>query len=151
MKKIQVISVSLSLMLLLLLNSCASKKDALVISDEEIKTFEITDGEAVEIKSEEVEYEIVIIDPGFNTWLRVFARPKGYYSMAFLENRNNFWVQEWNRRVIGPGSDIQLYEMQINYDPGIDYGYDLNYELYNYFIYFQRRYGQRLGTWVPRI
>ena len=152
MKKIQFISGTFSLMLLLLLNSCAPTKDALVISEEEKKVFEVKEGEAVEIVNAEADYEITILDPGFYTWLQGFARPKGYYSKAFMANRNNFWVQEWNRRVMGPGyGDVRLYEMQINYDPGIDYGYDLNYELYNYFIYFQRRYGQRLGTWIPRI
>ncbi|MGJ8739147.1 MAG: DUF6146 family protein, partial [Zobellia laminariae] len=30
-------------------------------------------------------------------------------------------------------------------------GYEVNYKLYNYFIYFQRKYNQRLGPFVPRI
>ena len=47
--------------------------------------------------------------------------------------------------------DPLLYELQINYDPQIDYGYEVNYQLYNYFVYFQRKYGQRLGPFIPRI
>ncbi|MEO1486537.1 MAG: DUF6146 family protein, partial [Bacteroidota bacterium] len=103
MKRKQTLLVLSLVSILSVLSSCSSAKETVSISEEEQKVFEITEGEAVEIKSEEVEYEIVIIDPGFNTWLRGFARPKGYYSKAFLENRNNFWVQEWNRRVLGPG------------------------------------------------
>ncbi|MEM6894055.1 MAG: DUF6146 family protein [Bacteroidota bacterium] len=152
MKKIQFVSGIFCLVLSLVLNSCSSAKDVLVISEEEKKVFEVKEGEAVEIVNAEADYEITILDPGFYTWLQGFARPKGYYSKAFMANRNFLWAQEWNRRVLGPGyGDVRLYEMRINYDPGIDYGYDVNYQLYNYFIYFQRRYGQRLGTWVPRI
>ncbi len=42
-------------------------------------------------------------------------------------------------------------ELQIDYQQGIDYGYEVNYVLYNYFIYFQLTYNQRLGPFVPRI
>ncbi|MEM7382459.1 MAG: DUF6146 family protein, partial [Bacteroidota bacterium] len=62
------------------------------------------------------------------------------------------YVINWNNRVLQPQQFSQrLYELQINYDPTIDYGYELNYKLYNYFIYFQRKYRQRLGPFVPRI
>ncbi len=44
-----------------------------------------------------------------------------------------------------------LYEMRIDYDPSIDYGYEVNYKLYNYFIYFQLTYKQKLTGYVPRI
>lgn len=151
MKKVSSLVV-LSSVLLLMLSSCASTQETVVISEEEKKVFEVSEGAGVELNDEESEYELLIIDPGFNAWLRSIARPKGFYSLAFLENRNNFYVQEWNRRVLGPGEgDIRFYELQINYDPQEEYGYDLNYELYNYFIYFQRRYGQLLGPFVPRI
>jgi len=47
--------------------------------------------------------------------------------------------------------DPNLYELQIDYQQGIDYGYEVNYKLYNYFIYFQLTYKQRLGPFIPRI
>ena len=135
-----------------LVAACSAQKEALDISPDEQAVFNSKEEEPVEIKDEESEYEIIIIEPGFNTWLLSIARPEGYYSQSFLENRNILYVMEWNRRVLQPmryGSG--LYEMQINYDPNIDYGYDVNYKLYNYFIYFQRKYKQRLGPFIPRI
>ncbi len=43
-----------------------------------------------------------------------------------------------------------LYELQIDYQSNIDYGYDVNYKLYNYFVYFQNRYKQNLlGGRIP--
>ena len=108
--------------------------------------------DTVTIKNDELEYEIIIIEPGFNVWLSTIARPEGYYSQQFMENRNMFFVMEWNQRVIQPERfNSDLYGLQIDYQQGIDYGYEVNYKLYNYFIYFQRTYNQKLGPFVPRI
>lgn len=108
--------------------------------------------DTVRIANDKIEYEIIIIEPGFNGWLVSTARPEGYYSQSFLESRNLIYVMEWNRRVNNALQfDPNLYELQIDYRQGIDYGYEVNYKLYNYFIYFQRRYKQRLAGFVPRI
>ena len=97
--------------------------------------------DTVVIKSEKVAYEIVVIEPGFNSWLYSTAQPEGYYELDFLESRNRLLVLEWNIRVGLPNK----------YNPKIDYGYHLNFVLYNYFIYFQLKYNQRLTSFVPRI
>ncbi|MEL4308491.1 DUF6146 family protein [Joostella sp. CR20] len=108
--------------------------------------------DTVRIADEETEYEIIIIDPGFYSWLNSIAQPEGYYSQEFLESRNNIYVINWNQRVLNPQRyNPNLYEMQIDYSPKIDYGYEVNYKLYNYFLYFQRKYNQRLGPFYPRI
>lgn len=44
-----------------------------------------------------------------------------------------------------------LYLMRIDYDPQTDYGYEVNYLLYNYFLFFQRQYDQQLGPFLPRL
>jgi hypothetical protein len=128
--------------------SCNSTRQT-SISSEEIA---ISDQDTVRIANDELEYEIIIIEPGFNNWLVTTARPEGYYSQSFLESRNLLYVAEWNRRVINSTQyNPNLYEMQIDYQQGIDYGYEVNYKLYNYFIYFQRRYKQKLAGLIPRI
>ena len=138
--------------LCLFLVHCGASREALSISEQEKKAFDATEGDTVRIANEETEYEIIIIDPGFYTWLNSIARPEGYYSQSFLENRNILMVMEWNRRVLQPGQfNPNLYELQIDYKSEIDYGYEVNYKLYNYFIYFQRKYNQRLGPFLPRI
>jgi hypothetical protein len=122
----------------------ASKKD------ERLENLKQND--TVKIANKDIEYEIIIIEPGFNYWLASTARPRNYYSQQFLENRNMLYVIEWNQRVIQPQRfNPNLYELQIDYQQGIDYGYEVNYLLYNYFIYFQLTYKQRLGPFVPRI
>ncbi|MEP2279671.1 DUF6146 family protein [Maribacter sp.] len=132
--------------------SCGSTKESLSISSDEEQAFKQVEGDTITISSNTTEYEIIIIEPGFNVWLSSVAKPEGYYSQSFLENRNYMMVLEWNNRVIQPSRfDPNLYELQIDYSSQIDYGYEVNYKLYNYFIYFQRKYNQRLGPFVPRI
>ena len=111
-----------------------------------------TSNDTVRIANDELEYEIIIIEPGFNSWLIGRAKPEGYYSQQFLENRNRWFVTEWNNRVLQPQRYApNLYLMQIDYQPHIDYGYEVNYKLYYYFIYFQIQYKQQLTGFIPRI
>ncbi|WP_339652396.1 DUF6146 family protein [uncultured Maribacter sp.] len=131
---------------------CGSTKEPLSISNDEKIAFEQEVGDTITISSDKTEYEIIIIEPGFYSWLNSIAKPEGYYSQSFLENRNYLMVLEWNQRVLQPMQyNPNLYELQIDYDQNIDYGYKVNYQLYNYFIYFQRKYNQRLGPFIPRI
>ncbi|GGD91739.1 DUF6146 family protein [Maribacter cobaltidurans] len=147
------IGVVVSLFLIVIsLSYCGSTKETLSISEQEKETFNQVEGDTIRIANEETEYEIIIIEPGFYTWLNSIARPEGYYSQSFMENRNWIMVTEWNQRVLQPQRySPLLYELQINYQRNIDYGYEVNYKLYNYFIYFQRKYNQRLGPFLPRI
>lgn len=100
--------------------------------------------DTIRIVNEELEYEIIIFEIGFKTWL-VSQRPMSYYSNNTLAIRNNFNVVEWNIRVLEPlRYDPNLYEQQINYEPQIDYGIEVNYKLFMYFKFFQERYNQKL-------
>lgn len=107
--------------------------------------------DTVRIANDSLEYEVIIIDGGFNSWLASRARPRGYYGQSYLENKNRFWVAEWNNRVMSPQRfGIDLYQMQIDYQPRINYGYEVNYLLYNYLVYFQLTNNQKLGGIVPQ-
>ena len=131
---------------------CSTTKDTLAIDTTEKALFNQKGNDTVSITSDKTEYDIIIIEPGFNFWLASIARPEGYYSQSFLESRNYILVTEWNNRVLQPQRyDPNLYEMRIDYQPSIDYGYEVNYKLYNYFIYFQRKYKQRLSGFLPRV
>lgn len=107
--------------------------------------------DTLRIANDSLEYEVIIIEPGFNGWLASQARPRGFYSESYLENKNQIYVSVWNNRVMQPQYyNPRLYEMQIDYNPSIHYGYEVNYLIYNYFIYFQITYKQALGGFVPR-
>jgi len=100
--------------------------------------------DTIRIANDELEYEIIILDIGFDSWL-VTQRPMSYYSNQTLRMKNIFYVAEWNQRVLQPFNySSNLYEQPINFDPNIDYGLEVNYLLYQYFQFFQKKYNQRL-------
>lgn len=142
----------LSAILLIVIAIAACNTGKIAYVSEESDIFNEKSDDTVAISNDSLEYEIIIIEPGFDTWLNSVARPEGYYSQNFLENRNWIYVINWNQRVLAPFRyNPDLYTMQIDYDANIDYGYEVNYKLYNYFIYFQRKYNQRLAGFIPRI
>ncbi|WP_224490387.1 DUF6146 family protein [Robertkochia flava] len=147
----------ISIFIIALITACSggksqnSNKD-LEITPEEQEIFESEGQDTVRIGNDSTEYDIIIMDPGFYPWLNRIAQPRGYYSQNFMENRNNIFVTNWNNRVMQPQTyDPNLYMFPINYDPSTDYGYEVNYMLFNYFLYFLRKYNQRLGPFYPRI
>lgn len=110
------------------------------------------ESDTIRITNDEIEYEVLIIDGGFTSWFNSRARPRSHYSQSYLEARNRFWVIEWNRRANMPTVySSNLYEMPINYESNIDYGFEVNYMIYNYMVYFQLNNKQNLGGFPARI
>lgn len=106
--------------------------------------------DTVRIANDSLEYEVIIIDPGFNRWLYTRAKPRGFYSEEYMRARNLQWVTEWNFRVNQPQRYGDMYQMRIDYYADIKYGYEVNYLLFNYLSFFQVSNNQRLGGLVPR-
>lgn len=103
--------------------------------------------DTVRIANDSLEYEILIIEPGFNMFINSIAKPEGYYSQSYLENKNQFLVADYNARVLNPQRyNPYLYVQAINYDPQVDYGYEVNYLLYNYFVFLSREYNERFSV-----
>ena len=103
----------------------------------------VATNDTIRIANDSLEYEIIIIEPGFDSWL-VTQPPKGFYGLTFLESRNRSFVLDYNERVRNPQRySTILYPQEINYDQGTRYGLDVNYMLYNYFLYFQQKYNQK--------
>lgn len=124
----------------ILLYSCGVSSTKSAINSQEKE-------EPVVIANDSLEYEITIVDVGFNYYLQSIAQPIGYYSQNYLENWNRIYVVNWNIRAQNPTRyDPNIYFNVIDYDPKIDYGLDLNYKLFNYFQFAQRKYRMRLDT-----
>jgi len=111
-----------------------------------IKNNIIQKEEPVVIANDSLEYEVIIFDIGFNSFLNSTAQPEGFYSQYYLEARNKAWVITWNNRVRNNNQfNSSIYENIIDYQPHIDYGYEVNYKLFNYFLFAQRKYKMNLG------
>ena len=103
-----------------------------------------TNTDTLRIANDSLEYELIVIEPGFNAWLATQPQ-RGFYAQSTLEVRNGFYVNEYNLRINNPlRYDSSLYQWRINYDRNVDYGYEVNYLLYNYFLFFEKRYNQKL-------
>ena len=131
---------------LFLLFSCTSNKNFGNENTEKLTS------DTIHISNPDLEYDVIIIDGGFTSWFNTYAKPKNFYSQSYLEARNRVWVLEWNRRAMLPSQyNPNLYEMTINYDSTTNYGYEVNYMIYNYLVYFQLTNNQKLGGFTPRI
>lgn len=113
----------------------------------------VVDSEAAGIQiSEEsqdsLEYEIVVIDPGFESWFVKNRKPKWYYEQSYLETWNLRYVREWNFRVTSvrfqQAYPNNPFDEQIDYNPRNDYGLEVNWKLYHYFKYIEETWGKIL-------
>jgi len=108
-------------------------------------------GDTIRIANEELEYEVIILDANFSGWFYSYARPRGYYNQEYLEARNRIWIPEYNRRALNPFQYSSMqYPQAIDYQPNINYGYEVNYMLFNYFVYFQTTNRTNLGGFTAR-
>ena len=129
------------LVITLLTFSCKSSDKTTSIKDDPSIDTHI---DTIRIENEALEYKIIIIEIGFDSWLHV-QKPMTLYTDAYLANRNLFYVSEWNRRVYLPGVyNPQIYSQLIDYEPSIDYGLEVNYLLFMYFEFIQEKYNQKL-------
>lgn len=101
-------------------------------------------GQRVEVIAQDsLEYQLIILDAKFETFLAMQPSAE-FYSQAYYESWNRQYVTEWNIRHSNPIRYGGFYQTEINYNPNIDYGLDLNYRLYNYFRFIEKEYGIRL-------
>ncbi len=97
--------------------------------------------EIVVISNDSLEYDIIIMDSGFNSFLLSVAKPKWYYSEEYYKIKNSFYVTHWNIRVLDRTRySSSIYEQRIDYDSNVDYGLEVNYKLYNYFKFVEYKY-----------
>ena len=110
-----------------------------------VKNSEKRKEKPVIISNDSLEYKVIILDVGFTLYLNTIAKPKKYYSLSYLENRNNIYVTNWNIRALNPSKfNSTIYENRIDYSPQIRYGLEVNYKLFNYFQFAQQKYKIRL-------
>lgn len=115
------------------------------------KTVQAPKPEKIELApndQDSTEYELIIIDPGFESWFNMTHKPVWYYSKDFLASWNYQYVVAWNAKARDPffrdRNPDNPFLNEIDYRPHIDYGIDLNYKLYNYFKYIEATWGKIL-------
>lgn len=110
---------------LFLLAACASQKG-----------IQGTDKSPI-VEEDSVSYELVIVEPGFETWYQMNRNPTLDHSQQYYEYWNRIYVDAWNSASFWQ-HDKRLLGSYINYDSQIDYGMELNRKLFYYFQYVEQ-------------
>lgn len=84
-----------------------------------------------------VSYELIVLDPGFESWYLLHGTPTKHRSQSYYENWNHQYVTEWNYKATLPGNRSFFQPIQ-GYERGVDYGFELNHKLFYYFQYVER-------------
>lgn len=83
-----------------------------------------------------LEYGVETFDAKFQTWYEFYKSPAKYRSQAYYENWNRQYVPAWNAKCLNP-SKRWHFDPVVGYEPFEDYGFELNHELFYYFMYVE--------------
>ncbi len=120
-----------SLFILLLVCSCYTQQKA------------ASSARGISIVNDSTEYEITIIDPGFDQWYTLNFSPSKDYSNEYYRGKNLNTVSNWNI-YLTHGKYPLVIDSFINYDPSVDYGIEVNRRLFWYFKYSEQKYYMRI-------
>ena len=137
-----VLSIVIISFLTVIITSCGSKNNQNTYSDYKTLDFET-------VSSDSIEYQIIIDDIGYESFL-MMQKPIDFYSKKYYENWNRYYVVDWNSKVqssIYHSSRYQdVFDIYINYDYTVDYGTEVNYKLYYYFLFIESKYRLKFNT-----
>jgi len=114
---------------IIVLYSCGSHKDVVTIENESDNV-------------DSVEYMLIVDEVDFDSWMVTNSKRIWYYSHEYYKAWNKIYVNEFNFRVL-KGADHPFTEL-IYYDFTTDYGIKLDYRLYWYFMFIQKKYNVSL-------
>jgi hypothetical protein len=107
--------------------ACSSVQPPIQITDENL----ITPGE------DETEYELEVLDPGFNTWYLTQWSAAEDRSYQYYDTWNDRYVQAWNFKATSPRYG-RFFTSTIDYDITEDYGMEVSRKLFYYFKYVEK-------------
>lgn len=84
-----------------------------------------------------LEYELIVFDPGFETWYMIQNSPANYRSQQYYEYWNRQYVTAWNY-LASVSQRNSFFEPIMGWYPTVDYGFELNHKLFYYFQYVER-------------
>ena len=125
MKNVVVLLISIAM-----LNACYSPSRVLLPTDENL----------INIAEEQEEYELIIMDAGFETWFATTWSPAKDRPISFYEHWNQRYVAEWNYKATRTHT-ARVFDNQIGYDPTINYGIGVERKLYYYFRWVDTKLG----------
>lgn len=95
------------------------------------------DKNTTETTDDSTKYEMIVMDPGFETWFLANSKPEWYHDVQFYEHWNNLYTQAWNSK-LSTFPNGHILNHPVNYDAGIRYGTEINHKLFYYYQYVER-------------
>jgi len=123
-------NINFSICVLIFIAGCSTKKDIVKIED-------------YPGVNDSVQYELIVDEPGYDSWVATNSKPEWYHEKEYYRTWNVLYVTEFNYRVLNTNAGHPFTEM-INYDRQIDYGLDVEYKLYWYFKFIEYKYNTKL-------
>lgn len=108
---------------------------ALIVSCSSVKN--VADKTVENSIQDSTEYEMIVMDPSFETWFISNSKPDWYHSLDYYENWNRQYTHVWNAQISGFPNE-HLLSTPINYEDNVDYGLEINHKLFYYFQYVER-------------
>jgi hypothetical protein len=110
-------------LIFLFLSGCVTSNRMMAVKDKNLIDIKQEDGE---------EYELLVLDPGFETWFLTTWSPAKDRSLSYYKMWNQRYVNAWNYKATRPNRS-RLFENMIQYEAMVDYGMDVERKLYYYF------------------
>jgi len=102
------------------------------------RMYTVKDKNLIDIQQDKEEYELLVLDPGFETWFASTWSPAKDRNPKYYRMWNQRYVNAWNYRAMRP-HNYDLFNNTIQYDSTVDYGIAVDRKLYYYFRWVDTR------------
>jgi hypothetical protein len=113
--------------IILFIIACSAQKGVVKVKSNNVESIVV----------DSLEYGLETFDGRFETWYQLHKSPAMYRSQQYYENWNRQYVSAWNYNAMGARTN-SFFEPIIGYEYNIDYGFELNHELFHYFQYVEK-------------
>lgn len=111
---------------ILLIVACSTQKGVVKVSSNNVES----------IVEDSLEYDLETFDGRFEAWYLLHKSPAMYRSQQYYETWNRQYVSAWNYNAIS-GRNKSFFEPIVGYEYNVDYGFELNHELFYYFQFVE--------------
>lgn len=104
------------------------------------RMMQVQDGNLIDIKQNDEQYEVMVLDAGFETWFATAWSPAKDRSQEYYASWNQQYVTEWNFKA-NRAQNANFFQNQIQYDQTEDYGIAVERKLFYYFRWVETELG----------
>lgn len=113
------------------------------------RMMQVQDSNLIDIKENDEQYEVMVLDAGFETWFQTTWSASKDRSVQYYSNWNQQYVAEWNFKA-NRAQNGNFFQNQIQYDQTEDYGIAVERKLFYYFRWVETELGIPILTNAPK-